>query len=101
MPVPRRRKDRTPEAGDYAEAEALVARIRGEYSQMPGLRLTIAQASRLWQLDALTCEVLLEQLVRDAFLGKTIDGAYIALPPAPRAQARAQLGARVPFPLSA
>jgi hypothetical protein len=81
--------------------EALVARIRGEYSEMPGLRLTLAQACRLWQLDASTCEVLLEQLVRETFLGKTPDGAYVALPPGPRSQAKAQLPARVPLRRSA
>ena len=48
--------------------ESLVARIRGEYSEMPGLRLTFAQACRLWQVDAPTCETLLEQLVSEAFL---------------------------------
>ena len=59
--------------------EPLAARIRGEYCEMPGLRLTVAQAGRLWQLEASTCEVLLEQLVREAFLYKTRAGAYIAL----------------------
>ena len=59
--------------------ELLVACIRGEYREMPGLRLTSAQACRLWQVDASTCETLLEQLVRETFLRKTLDGAYIAL----------------------
>lgn len=58
--------------------ESLVARIRGEYREMPGLRLTFAQACRLWQVDAPTCQTLLEQLVRETFLRKTLDGAYIA-----------------------
>ena len=31
--------------------EALVQRVRGEFREMPGLRLTFAQACRLWQLD--------------------------------------------------
>ena len=81
--------------------ESLVARIRGEYTEMPGLRLTLAEACRLWQVDARTCESLLEQLVRETFLRKTLDGAYIALPPAPRTQAKAQLPARVQLPRSA
>ena len=75
--------------------ESLVVRIRGEYSEMPGLRLTFAQACRLWQVDASTCEMLMEQLVREGFLRKTLDGAYIALPPTPRTQAKAHLPARV------
>ena len=80
--------------------ESLVARIRGEYLEMPGLRLTFAQACRLWQVDAPTCEMLLEQLVRETFLRKTLDGAYMALP-TPRQQAKAQLPERVRFPRSA
>ena len=81
--------------------ESLVARIRGEYTEMPGLRLTVAQACRLWQVDARTGESLLEQLVREAFLRKTFHGAYIALPPAPRTQAKAQLPAGVQLSRSA
>jgi hypothetical protein len=60
--------------------ESLVARIRGEYGEMPGLRLTFAQACRLWQLDGTTCSQLLEQLVAERFLYQTASGAYIALP---------------------
>jgi hypothetical protein len=80
--------------------ESLITRIRGEYREMPGLRLTFAQACRLWQMDAPTCEMLLEQLVRETFLRKTLDGAYIALP-APRQQAKAQLPERVQLSRSA
>jgi DNA-binding IclR family transcriptional regulator len=51
----------------------------GEYCEMPGLRLTISQACRLWQVEMSTCERLLEQLVREGFLYKTDNGAYIAV----------------------
>jgi hypothetical protein len=83
--------------------ESLVARIRGEYCEMPGLRLTFAQACRLWQLDAHTCQTLLEQLVREAFLYRTDNGAYIALPSSTagsgvKAQLRRQ---HIPLPRSA
>jgi len=43
---------------------------------MPGLQLTVSEASRLWQVDMPTCERLLEQLVREGFLYKTDNGAY-------------------------
>jgi hypothetical protein len=36
--------------------DALVARVPGEYGEMPGLRLIILQACRLWQVDLFTCE---------------------------------------------
>ncbi|MGE5360331.1 MAG: hypothetical protein ACM3NQ_15050 [Bacteroidales bacterium] len=52
-------------------------RIRGEYLEMPGLRLTMAQAQRLWGLDRPTCETLLNTLVTTRFLSKTRDGAFV------------------------
>jgi len=58
--------------------DTLVARVRSEYFEMPGLRVTIEQACRLWQLDVSTCQMLLDQLVRDGFLCKTNTGFYIA-----------------------
>jgi hypothetical protein len=83
--------------------ESLIGRIRGEYREMPGLRLSFAQACRLWQVDAPTCEMLLEQLVRDAFLYKTDNGSYIAISSTSTSpQAKAQLRReRVPLPRSA
>jgi hypothetical protein len=77
--------------------ESLAARVRGEYGEMPGLRLTFAQACRLWQIDAPTCETLLAQLVREAFLWKTDNGAYVALPTT-RQQAKAHLPTRIRLP---
>ena len=64
-------------------AEALLLRVRGEYREMPGLRLTFAQACRLWQLDAPTCAAVLATLVHDRVLQQTQAGYYVALP-APR-----------------
>jgi hypothetical protein len=58
--------------------ESLAARVRGEYFEMPGLRVTFAQACRLWQLDVVTCEMLLDRLIREGFLCKTDKGFYIA-----------------------
>jgi hypothetical protein len=59
-------------------SDSLVARVRGEYFEMPGLRVTLAQACRLWQVDARTCEMLLDHLVREGFLCRTDSGFYIA-----------------------
>jgi len=67
------------------DMETLTARIRAEYTEMPGLRLTLAQACRLWQVDRTTCESVLERLVAERLLVQTRDGAYIALPGASRA----------------
>jgi hypothetical protein len=43
--------------------ETLHARIRAEYQEMPGLRLTTAQAARLFNLDPNHCRQTLESLV--------------------------------------
>jgi hypothetical protein len=59
---------------------SLVAWIRSEYREMPGLRLTFAQACRLWDIDSATCELLLQQLMRDGFLWKTPKNTYMATP---------------------
>ena len=71
--------------------ESLVARIRGEYREMPGLRLTFTQACRLWQMDGPTCGTVLEQLVREAFLYQSGDGAYAALPATAGRQVKAHV----------
>lgn len=52
-------------------------RVQGEYLEMPGLRLTQAQARRLWGLDAASCEALLSALVESEFLFRTRDGAFM------------------------
>jgi Fic family protein len=52
-------------------------RIRGEYLEMPGLRLTMSQAQRLWDLDRRTCEALLDKLVSVHFLSRTRDGSFV------------------------
>jgi hypothetical protein len=62
--------------------EALVQRVRGEYLEMPGLRLTFAQACRLWHMDAASCQAVLTRLVRDGVLMQTRHGHYIATPTA-------------------
>ena len=51
--------------------------IRSEYLEIPGLHLTRPQVQRLWSLDALTCDALLEALVDVSFLRRTHAGAYV------------------------
>jgi hypothetical protein len=51
--------------------------VRGEYLEMPGLRLTKQQARRLWALDADTCEALLSTLEGSGFLRRTREGKYM------------------------
>jgi hypothetical protein len=51
-------------------------RVRGEFREMPGLTLTLAQARRLWSLDTATCTEVLSQLVNSGFLCRRRDGAF-------------------------
>lgn len=56
--------------------EDLVNRARSEYLEMPGLRLTPAQAARLWGLEPDLARTLLKGLVEASFLVRTSNGAY-------------------------
>jgi hypothetical protein len=49
----------------------LLRRIRGEFTEMPGLRLNLPQAQRLWGLDARHCEAALDALVERGVLACT------------------------------
>jgi hypothetical protein len=62
-----------------ANPPAYVYRIYAEYIEMPGLRLTCAQAQRLWGLDAATCTGALDYLVDARFLRRTDGGEYVRL----------------------
>ena len=55
----------------------VVKRVRGEFLEMPGLRLTPEQARRLWRLDELSCDAVLGALVDAKFLARTRDGAFV------------------------
>ena len=60
--------------------DRLLLRVRGEFQEMPGLRLSLAQACRLWQMDGTTCLAILEQLIVERYLYRTGEGMYVALP---------------------
>ena len=62
-----------------ASVEALKARIREEYREMPGMCLTFVQACRLWQMDARASASILDALVADGFLRRTPQGAFRAV----------------------
>lgn len=60
-----------------------LARIRSEYREMPGLKLTAAQASRFWNLGPEESRVALEILVEARILWRTADGHYVLLSDSP------------------
>ena len=51
-------------------------RIRAEYSEMPGIQLTIRQISQLWNVDVPTCGAVLKALVKEGFLVRSVDETY-------------------------
>ena len=55
----------------------LLRLVRAEYREMPGLRLTPRQAQRLWNIDSITCEAILEILESTRFLRRTSDDSYV------------------------
>ena len=63
---------------EYARTtEEVLRRVQGEFLEMPGLRLTEAQACRMWGLDPASCGALLGALVDAKFLLRTRDGAFM------------------------
>jgi hypothetical protein len=61
---------------EHAFSDA-VRRVKAEYLEMPGLKLTRREAARLWGLDDGICEAVLAVLVRDRFLTCTRTDAFI------------------------
>jgi len=53
---------------DTTADRTLHTRICAEYHEMPGMRLTAAQAARLFNLDLPRCAKLLDALVSDGAL---------------------------------
>ena len=56
---------------------SLLHRIRSEFLEMPGLRLTPAQAARLWGMERHTSERILDGLALAGFLSKNRESAYL------------------------
>jgi hypothetical protein len=56
------------------EADSLVRRVSAEFNEMPGLRLTVPQATRLLGLQPAECERIIDQLVGCHFLRRTASG---------------------------
>ena len=57
----------------------MLKRVRAEYLEMPGLRLTLEQAQRLCGLEEAMCKMVLDALVDDKFLCVKSDGFYSRL----------------------
>ena len=71
--------DRRSAVVEKPQADGLRRRAEAEYMEMPGLKLTAAQASRLWALDVTASIRLLESMVEAGVLYRARDGAYLLL----------------------
>lgn len=60
-----------------SDIEAMVATVRREFDEMPGLTLTVDQARRLWALEPRMCGAVLERLVQSGYLCQTDTGHYV------------------------
>jgi len=59
--------------------EPIVERLRAEFLEMPGLRLTAPQVHRLCGVDHDACRAVLDVLVNEKFLCAKPDGTYARL----------------------
>jgi Fic family protein len=57
--------------------DPLFRRVIGEFEEMPGERLSLSQARRLFGLDLATCLQVLEELVRIGFLTRLQKDVYM------------------------
>jgi hypothetical protein len=57
----------------------IVERLRAEFLEMPGLRLTAQQVHRLCGVDQESCRAVLDVLVSEKFLCAKPDGTYARL----------------------
>ena len=55
--------------------DPIARRVYTEFVEMPGMRLTLRQAQRLFGLDASDCEAVLDALVTGGLL-RALDGFY-------------------------
>jgi hypothetical protein len=55
----------------------LLLRVEMEFHEMPGLRLTVAQAGRLFGIEEDLCAQVLDRLVDTSVLRRERDGVYV------------------------
>lgn len=76
--IQERRSRRRDTISAEASREHLVSMILGTFYEMPGMRLHLEEAVRLFGLRATTCKVVLDALVHDGALRRTDEGQYVS-----------------------
>jgi len=82
------------EKGIVRTLDTVIERLRAEFMEMPGLRLTSKQVQRLCGVEPRVCDVVLSALVDEEFLCAKSDGTYARLSDGnllPRRMAKAAL----------
>ena len=59
------------------DRDRVITRVKSEFAEMPGLRLTMPQAMKLWGLDREECQRVINTLVKTAFLQRTARGEVV------------------------
>jgi hypothetical protein len=57
------------------DVEVVAERVRAEFEEMPGMTLTMPQASRLFGLERDVCKTIVDRLVTTSYLRWTQTGA--------------------------
>jgi hypothetical protein len=72
------RKEDEPMMEQQTGIARMLDMIRAEYKEMPGMSLTRSQIRRLWNLESVTCDAVVDALERARELRRTATGAYVA-----------------------
>jgi hypothetical protein len=79
----------------------VLTRIRAEFLEMPGLRLTLGQAQRFCGVERALCTRVLDALVAERFLCVKADGVYARLTDGDVSRPRpARVGLEAPRPIA-
>jgi len=57
------------------DVESVAKRVQAEFEEMPGMTLTMPQASRLFGIEREICKTIVERLVTTSYLKWTNSGA--------------------------
>ena len=57
------------------DVESVTKRVQAEFEEMPGMTLTMPQASRLFGIEREVCRTIVERLVTTSYLKWTNSGA--------------------------
>jgi hypothetical protein len=63
---------------DIPVRRSLVRRVAAEFDEVPGMRLTLMQAARFFNVPAETCSRIFSRLMEEGRLHLTIDGRYVS-----------------------